>query len=284
MLALPHRDFISFILFCRDVIKLTALFTAQRGRNFLASLSTREGRNYEFDFLSPNHSLFGLFNSLVEQYTRILLPSQNQLEKLKAESTDENTRWKRLELSRQHAEWERIKREKEKKKQDDKEAERSTSFSSQCPVQYLIFSPVLAAFAEIDWHDYAIVQTIEFTVADANTELPPPMTVAEMESMTLAQKKMAVMILENTVDEVEAHRAKQAAAEADAAAAVAGVGVSVGGAGDDGALMEESDDEDSQDRRQQQDEERRRELDRVRSGDTSGSMKIRTDYVPKRKF
>lgn len=111
------------------------------------------------------------------------------------------------------------------------------------------------------------------------------MTIAEMESMTLAQKKMAVMILENTVDEVEAHKAKQAAAEAEAAAGVAGVGVSVGGAGDD-AVMEESDDEEAQERRQQE-EERRREFDRIRSmptSDTSGAMKIRTDYVPKREF
>ena len=30
-----------------------------------------------------------------------------------------------LEISRQHAEWERLKQDKEKKKQDDKEAERS---------------------------------------------------------------------------------------------------------------------------------------------------------------
>ena len=64
-----------------------------------------------------------------------------------------------------------------------------------------------------------------------------------------------------------------------------GVGVSVGGAGDD-AVMEESDDEEAQERRQQE-EERRRELDRIRSmpaSDTSGAMKIRTDYVPKREL
>ena len=44
---------------------------------------------------------------------------------------------------------------------------------------------VKVAFAEIDWHDYAIVQTIEFTAADANSELPAPMSVQEVENMTL---------------------------------------------------------------------------------------------------
>ena len=71
------------------------------------------------------------------------------------------------------------------------------------------------AFAEIDWHDYAIVQTIDFTAADASSELPPPMSIAEVENMTLAQKKMAAMIMENTAPEVEAIRAAQAAADAE---------------------------------------------------------------------
>ena len=67
----------------RDIIKLTALFTARRGRPFLAALSAREGRNYQFDFLRPTHSLFGYFNRLVEQYSKVLLPSKEMLAQLK---------------------------------------------------------------------------------------------------------------------------------------------------------------------------------------------------------
>ena len=99
------------------------------------------------------------------------------------------------------------------------------------------------SFAEIDWHDYAIVQTIEFTAADTNSELPTPMSVQEVENMTLAQKRMAAMIMETTAEEVEAHRARQAAAEAEAAAAVGTAGAALEGDGED-AMMEESDDED----------------------------------------
>ena len=46
------------------------------------------------------------------------------------------------------------------------------------------------------------------------------MSVQEVENMTLAQKRMAAMIMETTAEDVEAHRARQAAAEAEAAAAV----------------------------------------------------------------
>ncbi|KAE9406457.1 hypothetical protein BT96DRAFT_915412 [Gymnopus androsaceus JB14] len=244
-----------------DIMKLTALFTARRGRNFLAALSSREGRNYQFDFLRPNHSLFGYFNRLVDQYSKVINPGKETLEVLKGR-TDEGARLRTLEVARKHAKWERRKREKEKRRQDDQEAER-------------------IAFAEIDWHDYAIVQTIEFTMADATSELPPPMSVQEVETMTLAQKRMAAMIMENTAEDVEIHRAKQAAAEAEAAAAVGTAGI----AGDD-AAMEESDDEDDDERKRREQEEEK-EIERARAIQASsfnaaaGPMKIRTDYVPK---
>lgn len=142
------------------------------------------------------------------------------------------------------------------------------------------------AFAEIDWHDYAIVQTIEFTAVDANSELPPPMSVQEVENMTLAQKRMAAMIMENTVDDVEAHRARQAAAEAEAAAAVGGAGTR-GGGGDDAEMEQSDDEEDTAARKRKLEEDRQRAIAQAMQASTfnpSGPMKIRTDYVPKCMF
>jgi splicing factor 3A subunit 1 len=115
------------------------------------------------------------------------------------------------------------------------------------------------------------------------------MSVQEVESMTLAQKRMAAMIMESTAEDVEAHRAQQAAAEAEAAAAVGGVGVS--NMTEDDAAMEQSDDEDAEtlDRKRKEEEERRKEIERAQalkasSVNTAGPMKIRTDYVPKREY
>ena len=129
------------------------------------------------------------------------------------------------------------------------------------------------------------MQTIEFTAADAPAELPPPMSVQEVENMTLAQKRMAAMVMETTAEDVEAHRARQAAAEAEAAAAVS----SAGGAGaeaDDDVMMEESDDEDESERKRKEEEEKRKEVERAKAVQASSleagaPMKIRTDYVPK---
>ncbi|KAK7466901.1 SF3a splicing factor complex subunit [Stygiomarasmius scandens] len=256
IMDMPHITAIDL-----DIMKLTALFTARRGRGFLSALSAREGRNYQFDFLRPTHSLFGYFNRLVEQYTKVIHPDKDTLEELKSRA-DDGARWRTLEIAKKYAKWERRKREKEKKRQDDQEAER-------------------IAFAEIDWHDYAIVQTIEFTVADATSELPPPMSLQEVENMTLAQKRMAAMIMENTAEDIEAHRAKQAAAEAEAAAAVGNAG---GTNKDDETAMEESDDEDDADERNRlAEQERQKEAERARAlaSNATGPMKIKNDYVAK---
>ena len=113
-------------------MKLTALFTAQRGRPFLSALAQKEARNYLFDFLKPTHSLFGYFNQLVEQYVRVLSPSPEVLAQLK-ERTEPGAKWTLLEKAKSHAKWEQKKREREKQRQDDQEAERGAYLSVYVP-------------------------------------------------------------------------------------------------------------------------------------------------------
>lgn len=107
-----------------DVLKLTALFAARHGPQWVSALAAREARNYQFEFLRPNHSLFGYFNRMVEQYTKILIPPAETLEQL-AEMKGPQGKWKTLESVRERAEWERYRREKDRKRDDDREAERS---------------------------------------------------------------------------------------------------------------------------------------------------------------
>lgn len=73
----PEFEFIadppSISAFDLDVVKLTAQFVARNGRQFLTQLMQKEQRNYQFDFLRPQHSLFNYFTKLVEQYTKVRL-------------------------------------------------------------------------------------------------------------------------------------------------------------------------------------------------------------------
>lgn len=63
----------------RDILKLTAQFVARNGRSFIASLVAKEAKNHQFDFLKPSHGLYLYFGKLVEQYSKIMVPSTRSL-------------------------------------------------------------------------------------------------------------------------------------------------------------------------------------------------------------
>lgn len=69
-----------------DIVKLTAQFVARNGRQFLTNLMNREQKNFQFDFLRPQHSLFQYFTKLLEQYTKVLIPPKDLMTRLKDES------------------------------------------------------------------------------------------------------------------------------------------------------------------------------------------------------
>lgn len=60
-----------------DIVKLTAQFVARNGRTFLTNLMNREQRNFQFDFLRPQHSLFVYFTVLLKQYTKVSIIFHN---------------------------------------------------------------------------------------------------------------------------------------------------------------------------------------------------------------
>jgi splicing factor 3A subunit 1 len=64
----------------------------------------------------------------VEQYLKILYPSKEMLAEL-SNRAQEGAKGATLEQSRKYARWERLKREKDKKRQDDQEAEKRTLLS-----------------------------------------------------------------------------------------------------------------------------------------------------------
>jgi splicing factor 3A subunit 1 len=134
-----------------DVIKLTAQFVARNGRVFLNQLTQREARNYQFDFLRPQHSLFPYFSKLVEQYALVLMPSDGLLEQLRRDRLSHYhimTRVKRrVDFGRYESRQQQAQREKEEKERE--------------------------AYNAVDWHDFAIVETIEFRL-DEGGDYPAP--------------------------------------------------------------------------------------------------------------
>ncbi|KAK2758033.1 SF3a splicing factor complex subunit [Arachnomyces sp. PD_36] len=159
-----------------EVVKLTALFVAKRGKSFMTALSQRETRNYQFDFLRPQHSLYQFFTRLVDQYTELLQVDgedevKAQAKRLAKLELNVKDKFHMLGRAKQRSEWAKYQEQQKQKKEEQDEQEK-------------------VAYAQIDWHDFVVVETVEFTEADDQAELPPPTSLNDLQSASLEQKAM----------------------------------------------------------------------------------------------
>ncbi|KAK0395631.1 hypothetical protein QR680_001366 [Steinernema hermaphroditum] len=172
-----------------DLIKLTALFVARNGRQFLTQLMNREMRNYQFDFLKPQHSNFTYFSKLVEQYSKIILTSRTLMDNLRA-ARDYDTL---LSEIRYRVGWEKHQKMMKDKLEQEQEKER-------------------LAYSQIDWHDFVVVQTVDF-VPNETASLPPMcnkkdvgariLMQAHQEAAKAAQQAVAMDMDSDSEEEVE---------------------------------------------------------------------------------
>ncbi|XP_056384640.1 splicing factor 3A subunit 1 [Hyla sarda] len=166
----PEFEFVadppSISAFDLDVVKLTAQFVARNGRQFLTQLMQKEQRNYQFDFLRPQHSLFNYFTKLVEQYTKILIPPKGLIIKLKKEAEYPT---EVLDQVRYRVEWAKFQERERKKEEEEKERER-------------------VAYAQIDWHDFVVVEIVDFQPNEQGN-FPPPTTPEELGARILIQER-----------------------------------------------------------------------------------------------
>jgi splicing factor 3A subunit 1 len=158
-----------------EVVKLTALHVARKGKSWMTALSQREARNYQFDFLRPQHSLYNFFSHLVDQYTVLLQtgPEGQKAEQARIQTLQANiqNKFRVLELAKQRAEFVKWQETQKQKKEEEEEAEKM-------------------AYAQIDWHDFVVVETVLFTDADEQADLPPPTSLNDLQSASLEQKAM----------------------------------------------------------------------------------------------
>jgi splicing factor 3A subunit 1 len=169
----------SISAFDLDMVKLTAQFVARNGRQFLTNLMKMEARNYQFDFLRPQHSLFNYFTKLVEQYTKILIPPKDLIPKLRKEADSYKVV---LDQARYRMEWAKHQERERKREEEEKEKER-------------------VAYAQIDWHDFVVVETVDYQSSESGN-LPPPTTPDEVGARMLLQQRFEDG-LPAAVDDVE---------------------------------------------------------------------------------
>ncbi|XP_055551793.1 splicing factor 3A subunit 1 [Wyeomyia smithii] len=154
-----------------DIVKLTAQFVARNGRLFLTNLMNREQRNYQFDFLRPQHSLFQYFTKLLEQYTKILVPPKDLMNKLKIESAPGRSSMNVvLEQVKYRANWNKHQDMQRRREEEKVERER-------------------VAYAQIDWHDFVVVEVVDYQPYESGN-FPPPTTPDEVGARVLMEERL----------------------------------------------------------------------------------------------
>lgn len=146
MIVIVQRVVVVCACVRREVIKLAAQFVARNGKHFYLGLLNREQRNPQFDFLKPQHYLHRFFNTLVDAYTKVLMPPHDLNTKLDA-LLDKHKIYEGL-LDR--VDWEKH-QQRLKDEENEEEKERMER-------------------ALIDWHDFVVVETITFD----DDEMKPP--------------------------------------------------------------------------------------------------------------
>ena len=187
-----------------EVLRLTALFVAKSGRQFQTQLAQREAGTPQFQFLIPNHTFHNYFQHLVDQYSILLRAvgldgegGKLQQELLEGAQRNIDDKFHVLTRARQRADYAKF-QEQEKIKREEEEQKAKVEFAS------------------IDWNDFVVVETIVFTDADEQTNLPAPTTLADLQYASLEDRQQASinMRIEEAMptDEDTTHNARPAQA------------------------------------------------------------------------
>jgi len=159
-----------------ELIQLVAQFAALDGKGgtFLHQLSLREWNNSEFSFCQPRHAHFAYFSALVDAYRKIITVwAEVALEKSDKEtkSDPDNSIQAVLEEAAYRAEYERYREQQRSQHQEEGEV------------------------VAIDWHDFVVVETIDFPI-DEKVELsmlpppPPPPATTDQKPAAFARNDM----------------------------------------------------------------------------------------------
>lgn len=166
-----------------DVLHHTARFVAIHGRGFLMGLSQREAGNPQFDFLRSTHSYNQYFNRMVDQYTelrnaRTLNDGAREKERIDELTETVKDKFTFLEKAKKRAEWVKH-QEKEKQKKEEKEEEDKV------------------AYAQIDWLDFYVAETIVFPEDEDPAGYEMPTTIGQLQALSLEQKAAISVVNSN---------------------------------------------------------------------------------------
>eukprot|EP00835_Amoeboradix_gromovi_P004214 NODE_315_length_11202_cov_0.258849.p2 type:complete len:503 gc:universal NODE_315_length_11202_cov_0.258849:7437-8945(+) len=164
-----------------DVIKLAAKYTALYGQSFHLQLMQKESNNFRFNFLRPTNTKHGVYQSYVDQLKYI---NENSAE---TESFIKNVQKNPLCLLPQimqrteYLQYLQFEARVENEKQDN----------------------LRELYDSIDWHDYEVIEHVQFSIADSIETYPPPLTLSRLKTMSIEEKQNQLKDLQQAMTKIE---------------------------------------------------------------------------------
>jgi splicing factor 3A subunit 1 len=150
-----------------DIIKLTAQYVARNGKSFEATLAKKEAGQIQFDFLKPGHSLHKLYLRLIDQFSLVMLPPKEVLDRVVL-CKDKFGLLEHIVKERvEYAKWDQARLQKA---EADATREREE-------------------YGRVAWNDFVVVETIDFTTTDRDIALPKPMDLPTVSSLSVLQRQ-----------------------------------------------------------------------------------------------
>ena len=164
-----------------DLIKLVARYTARFGQSFHLQLMQKEKSNFRFHFLRPTNSKHALYQSYVNQF-KYMNENKHELESfLKVVSDDPLILLPQIIQRTEYLQYLQYEAQNENEKQDN----------------------LRDLYDSIDWHDYTVQEHVQFGIADAHEEYPPPLTLHQLKTMSTEEKQRKLRDVEQTMDFIE---------------------------------------------------------------------------------
>ncbi|KJE92546.1 hypothetical protein CAOG_009678 [Capsaspora owczarzaki ATCC 30864] len=162
-----------------DIMRLTAQFVAKNGRQFLTALSRQEENNRQFDFLKQYHTHYPYFALLIDQYMQILFTSEPAVAAIKKDAKDSQGILERVHY---RSAWNR--------QQVQNESTQEGRRSRETYVRLYFRRAFGMAYNSIDWHDFVIVETVEYSSFENDPDLPPPIKPEQLGMRAVAQQRI----------------------------------------------------------------------------------------------
>lgn len=207
-----------------DVIKATALYIAQNGKQKIPKLlqhETKLNNRAQFEFLNESHSLHGLFQKYIQQYKTVIAlyknsPEENDEEYHLLRQLIQSPRGEYDILTQAYNRAQYIKQNKviEKREQEESKARQ-------------------LHYALIDWQDFSLIAEVDFNAIDAVKELSIPLKRDDLIKRSLDARSKDIELPKvaaaaaaavvatttpeviNTKDQVQTQDEKQSSSEAD---------------------------------------------------------------------